>query len=69
MPDEDDKADKNTAKLKRSSRTEMCQNDLYMMERTAPVNSLPNEKISAWSKLKAFAEDKIDFVKNDDFSP
>ena len=27
------------------------------------VNSLPNNKISAWSKLKAFADDKIVVVK------
>ena len=27
------------------------------------INSLPNDKILAWSKLKAFAYDKIDVVK------
>ena len=26
-------------------------------------NSLPNDKILAWSKLKAFVDDKIDVVK------
>ena len=26
------------------------------------LNSLPNDKILAWSKLKAFAEDKLDVV-------
>ena len=28
-----------------------------------PVNSLPNDKILAWSKFKAFADDKINEAK------
>ena len=28
-----------------------------------PVNSLPNHKILAWSKFKAFADDKINEAK------
>ena len=31
-------------------------------------NSLPKDKILALSKLKLFADDRIDVVKNDDFS-
>ena len=27
------------------------------------INPLPNDKISAWSKLKAFADEKLDVVK------
>ena len=30
-------------------------------------NSLPNDKISDWSKLKAFVDDKLDIL-NTDFS-
>ena len=32
------------------------------------LNSLPNDKIPDRSKLKAFADDKLDVVKNADFS-
>ena len=32
-------------------------------------NSLPNDKILDQLKLKAFADDKIDFVENDDLYP
>ena len=28
------------------------------------INSLPNNKISDWFKLKAFADDKIDVTEN-----
>ena len=31
------------------------------------INSLPNNKILAWSKLKA--DNKIGVLKNDDFPP
>ena len=30
----------------------------------ALINSLPDEKISDWSKLKAFADDKLNVTQN-----
>ena len=35
---------------------------LYNVSRTG-INSLPNDKFPYWSKLKAFADDKIDVTQ------
>ena len=37
----------------------MVHNDLCSLELALIFNSLPNDKILDWSKLKAFADDKI----------
>ena len=34
-----------------------------MQSLSISINPLPDDKILAWSKLKAFADDKIDVVK------
>ena len=36
---------------------------LYMSESLKKINSFPNDKILAWSKLKAYADDKTGVVK------
>ena len=36
---------------------------LRASQRTASINSLPNDKILDWSKLKDFADDYINVVK------
>ena len=33
------------------------------VDRWLRVNFIPNDKILAWSKLKTFADDKLDVVK------
>ena len=41
----------------------MCQGFTFNICDNATLNSLPNDKILDWSKLKAFADDKINVNK------